>query len=145
MTQRLRKEHDPLKKQEIELEFAHKACDLGLTSKIVKTEPIEGAEQSATKQQGSDIVDGQNNHENVKDVETDQIKSGSATKVRNERHGQKKNVGLQEKSPCDADGEYWNKQTLATSNTFHPDSTYSNSRSTNRPIKRENADDTMAI
>lgn len=50
MTQRLRKEDDPLKRSEIEIEYGLKACELGLSSNFDGTEPDEDPEQCTTNQ-----------------------------------------------------------------------------------------------
>lgn len=137
MTQRLRKEDDPLKRVEIEMEYAIKAYDLGLSSDFVETEPIEDAEQSATKQSWAVTVDAQK-HEDAKAAETKPIvESETANKGSVERHGTKRGVG-------DAEGKKRIKLTFANSKTSRSDSA-ANDQSTDRPIKREDADDTMAI
>lgn len=135
MTQRLRQEDDPLKRSEIQMEYTIKACELGLSTDLVETEPIEDAEK--TKQLWTVTVDEQNKHEDVKAAAMKHIESESATTVSLERNGKKRGVG-------DAEGENRIKQTVATSKTSRSDSAPSN-QSTDRPIKREDADDTMAI
>lgn len=136
MTQRLRKEDDPFKRDEIEMEYAIKAFDLGLSSDFVETEPIENEEQSATKQSRAVTVDAQK-HEDAKAAESEKIKSEIATKVSVERHEKKRGVS-------DAEGKKRIKLTFANSKTSRSDSAPDN-QSTDRPIKCEDADDTMAI
>lgn len=139
MVQRLRKEDDPLKRNEIEMEYALKACDLGLTSKA-ESGPDEDSEQSATDTQERVAFHGRGNYQNAKATkaaEAEKFKSEYTTKEYAEKHGKRRGVG-------DAEDESRTKQTFATSKISRSDSG-SNNQSTYRPIKREDADDTMDI
>lgn len=124
MTQRLRKEDDPLKRCEIEVEFVLKACDLGLTSKA-ETEPIKDSEQNANNKQGTVAIDGGNNYQGVKAGETEKTKAAYLRKFSAERHGKERTAGPQAKP----------------SKTSESEVAYENSQSAGRLIKREDADD----
>ncbi|KAJ4417478.1 hypothetical protein N0V82_006142, partial [Gnomoniopsis sp. IMI 355080] len=53
MTQRLRKEDDPSRRLEIEMEYVLKTCKLKISTKSSETGPVEGPEQNASSQRGT--------------------------------------------------------------------------------------------
>ncbi|KAJ4385702.1 hypothetical protein N0V93_010131 [Gnomoniopsis smithogilvyi] len=53
MIQRLRKEDDPLKRSEIEMEYALKACELGLLADTVEPDSPEDVTYAVTEQRGT--------------------------------------------------------------------------------------------